>query len=191
MDPQTIPDAMDDHGHKNVLGFKGSTDAGIYLERAPNGTVAKYILELGKPLSLQQRLAKCRETAEAVAWIHAYRVLYYDIQPTNLLLDKDLHVKLSDFQGKLLAKDGIVLVDGYSIEPYRFSLPRDDGEAREEGVASGTAGIQCRHRDMLEAAVRTHGGRGSGSRGYRTGTRGVVCRVNAGLGVWRAGRHRR
>jgi len=43
---------MDDHGHKNVLGLKGSTDAGIYLEHAPNGTVAEYILESGKPLSL-------------------------------------------------------------------------------------------------------------------------------------------
>jgi len=46
-----------------------------------------------------------------------------------LLLDKDLYVKLSDFQGKLLAEDGTVLVDGYSIEPYRFSLPRDDFSA--------------------------------------------------------------
>ncbi|KAK3695882.1 kinase-like domain-containing protein [Podospora appendiculata] len=115
--------------HKNVLGFKGSADAGIYLERAPNGTVAEYILNSGKPLSLQQRLAWCRETAEAVAWIHAHRVLHCDIQPTNLLLDKDLHVKLSDFQGKLLAEDGTVLVDGCSMEPYRFSLPRDDFRA--------------------------------------------------------------
>ncbi|KAK4032467.1 hypothetical protein C8A01DRAFT_50751 [Parachaetomium inaequale] len=73
--------------YKNILGFKGSTDTGIYLERAPNGTVAEYILE------------------------------------------SDLHVKLSDFQGKLLAKDSTVLVDGCSIEPYRFSLPRDNFRA--------------------------------------------------------------
>ena len=87
--------------HKNVLGFKGSTDAGIYLERAPNGTVAEYILESGKPLSLQQRLAWCRETAEAVAWIHT----------------------------QLLTEDGTVLVDGCSMEPYRLLLPRDDFRA--------------------------------------------------------------
>ncbi|KAJ4307317.1 hypothetical protein N0V88_000700 [Collariella sp. IMI 366227] len=68
-------------------------------------------------------------TDEAVAWIHAHRVLHCDIQPTNLLLDKDLHVKLSDFQGKLLAEDGTVLVDGYIMEPYRFSLPRDNFRA--------------------------------------------------------------
>ncbi|KAK3681060.1 hypothetical protein B0T22DRAFT_502546 [Podospora appendiculata] len=107
-----IPEAIPPH--KNVLGFKGSADAGIYLERAPNGTVAEYMLDSGKPLSLQQRLAWCRETAE---------------EPTNLLLDKDLHVKLSNFQGKLLVEDGTVLVDGCSMEPFRFSIPRNDFRA--------------------------------------------------------------
>ncbi|SPQ23397.1 63e5e583-75b2-434a-b246-e5597a9f41a7 [Thermothielavioides terrestris] len=75
------------------------------LECAPNGTVAEYILESGKPLSLPLRLAWCRETAEAVGWIHAHRALHCNIQSTNLLLDKDLHVKLSDLQDKLLAED--------------------------------------------------------------------------------------
>ncbi|KAG7284252.1 hypothetical protein NEMBOFW57_010616 [Staphylotrichum longicolle] len=32
-------------------------------------------------------------------------------------------------EDKLLAEDGTVLVDGYSMEPYRFSLPRDDFRA--------------------------------------------------------------
>jgi serine/threonine protein kinase len=114
--------------HKHIIGFKGSTEDGIYLERAPNGTVAEHVLER-KPLSLQQRLAWYRETAEAVAWIHTHRVLHCDIQPTNLLLDKDLHVKLSDFQGRLLTEDGTELADGGSMEPYRFSLPRDDFHA--------------------------------------------------------------
>ncbi|KAK3904169.1 kinase-like domain-containing protein [Staphylotrichum tortipilum] len=115
-------------GVKRVIeSGTSSTDEGLYLERAPNGTIAEYILKSGKPLSLPQRLAWCRETASAVAWIHAHRVLHCDIQPTNLLLDKDLHVKLSDFQGKLLAEEcTMVLVDGGSMEPYRFSLPRDN-----------------------------------------------------------------
>lgn len=86
--------------HERIIGFKGATNTGIYLERAMNGTVAEYLLESGKPPpSLEQRLAWCRETAEAVAWIHAHRVLHCDIQPTNLLLDRDLYIELSDFQG--------------------------------------------------------------------------------------------
>ncbi|KAK3687207.1 kinase-like domain-containing protein [Podospora appendiculata] len=124
---RTILEAIPPHQH--VIGYKGSIGEGIYLERVPNGTVSDYILDSGKPLSPAQRLAWCRETAEAVAWIHRHRVLHCDIQPSNLLLDKDLHIKLTDFQGRLLAENGTTLVDGCSIEPYRFGLPRDDFRA--------------------------------------------------------------
>lgn len=47
-------------------------------------------------------------------------------QPTNLFLDKKLHLKLSDFQRKLLSKDGEVLLDGGSSEPCQFYFPRGD-----------------------------------------------------------------
>ncbi|KAL2169439.1 hypothetical protein VTG60DRAFT_6068 [Thermothelomyces hinnuleus] len=113
--------------HERIIALKGFTDTGIYLERATNGTVAEYMLESGKPPpSVKQRLAWCREAAEGVAWIHAQRVLHCDIQPTNLLLDTDLHIKLSDFQGRFLSEDGKVLLDGWSAEPCRFSCPRND-----------------------------------------------------------------
>lgn len=113
--------------HERIIGLKGFSDTGIYLERAVNGTVAQYILESGKPPpSLKQRLAWCREAAEAVAWVHFRRVLHCDIQPTNLLLDDGLHIKLSDFQGKHLSENGEVLLDGCTGEPCRFYCPRDD-----------------------------------------------------------------
>jgi len=53
-------------------------------------------------------------------------VLHWDIQPTNILLDEQHYPKLSDFQGKLLSKDGRVLLDGDSGELCRFYYPRDD-----------------------------------------------------------------
>ncbi|KAF2805395.1 kinase-like protein [Mytilinidion resinicola] len=113
--------------HERIIGFKSFSEAGLYLERAVNGTVAHYLLESGKPPpSLELRLAWCREAAEAVAWIHGSRVIHCDIQPTNLLLDKTLHIKLSDFQGKQLSETGKVLLDGWSGEPCRFYCPRDD-----------------------------------------------------------------
>lgn len=93
--------------HHRIIGLKSFSDTGLYLERAVNGTLAYYLLESGNPSpSVQQRLSWCREAAEAVAHIHLHRVLYCDIQPTNLLLDERLHLKLSDFQGKLLSEDG-------------------------------------------------------------------------------------
>ncbi|KAJ4323089.1 hypothetical protein N0V84_004489 [Fusarium piperis] len=113
--------------HERIIGLKSFSDTGLYLERALNGNVAEYMLESGKPLpSVKQRLAWCREAAEAVAWIHVRRVLHCDIQPTNLLLDEELHIKLSDFQGKQLSENGEVLLDGWSGEPCRFYCPRDD-----------------------------------------------------------------
>jgi len=112
--------------HERVIGLRGFSDTGIYLERL-TGNVADYILDSDHPSpSLKQRLTWCRESAEAVAFIHTRNVIHCDIQPTNLLLDKGLHIKLSDFQGKHLSEDGEVLLDGWSSEPCRFYCPRDD-----------------------------------------------------------------
>lgn len=112
--------------HPRIIQKIDYSAEGLYLERGVNGTVAEY-LDSGKPLpSVQQRLSWCRKTAKAVAYIHSRRVLHCDIQPTNHLLDKDLHVKLTDFQGKLLHADGTVDLDGLSGEPTRFYAPRDD-----------------------------------------------------------------
>jgi hypothetical protein len=113
--------------HPRIIEKKRYSDTGLYLQRGVNGTVADYLLESGKPPpSVQQRLSWCREAAEAVSHIHSRRVIHCDIQPTNLLLDEDLHIKLTDFQGKLLHPDGTVDLFGQSGEPTRFCAPRDD-----------------------------------------------------------------
>ncbi|QDS67521.1 hypothetical protein FKW77_002111 [Venturia effusa] len=113
--------------HPRIIRKVGYSAEGLSLQRGVNGTVANYLLDLGKPPpSVQQRLSWCREAAEAVAHIHSRRVLHCDIQPTNLLLDEDLHIKLTDFQGKILRADGTVELDGGSGEPTRFYAPRDD-----------------------------------------------------------------
>ena len=113
--------------HKRIIALKSSSDTGLYLERAVNGTFGRLHPRIGKPTpSGKQRLVWCREAAEVVAFIHTRRVLHCDIQPTNLLLDADLHVKLSDFQGRHLSESGAVLLDGWSSEPSRFYCPRDD-----------------------------------------------------------------
>jgi serine/threonine protein kinase len=113
--------------HERIIGLKSFSVDGLYLERAVNGTLAHYLLESDNesPL-LQQRISWCREAAEAVAWIHSRGILHCDIQLTNLVLDDELHIKLSDFQGKYLSGDGTILLDGLSSEPTRFYCPRAD-----------------------------------------------------------------
>lgn len=44
--------------HERIIGLKSFSNTGLYLERAPNGNVADYLLESGKPPpSVKQRLA--------------------------------------------------------------------------------------------------------------------------------------
>ena len=112
--------------HPRIIGLKHLSADGMYLERAINGTLHSFILSNHLTISLQQRLAWCREAAEAVAHVHSKRVIHCDIQPTNLLLDENLCLKLSDFQGNYLSETGEIILEGGSAEPCRFFCPRDD-----------------------------------------------------------------
>lgn len=64
--------------------------------------------------------------AAVIAHVHSKNVIHCDIQPQNLLLDENLHLKLSDFQGNYLSDDGQIVLEGGSAEPCRFFCPRDD-----------------------------------------------------------------
>jgi serine/threonine protein kinase len=112
--------------HPRIIAQKGFTDAGLYLERAANETVYKYLTESDhEPPTLQQRIAWCREVTEAVDYIHSKGVIHCDIQPTNILVDGNLRLKLADFQGNYVLKTGEV-VAGWSGEPCRYFCPRED-----------------------------------------------------------------
>ena len=113
--------------HPHIIKLKSSSNLGIYLERAVNGNLYTYLTESNHPvINIQQRLRWCRELASAVAHIHSKRVIHCDIQPTNILLDQTLNLKLADFQGNYLSEDGQVILEGGSAEPCRFFCPRAD-----------------------------------------------------------------
>lgn len=113
--------------HPGIIADKGFTETGLYLERATNGTILNYLADSSHPSpSLQQRIVWCRQITEAVQHIHAKRVIHCDIQPTNILVDEQLHLKLADLQGRYLSEDGEVILDGWGSEPCRYFCPRDD-----------------------------------------------------------------
>ncbi|QPH09509.1 hypothetical protein C2857_000315 [Epichloe festucae Fl1] len=113
--------------HPRIIAHKGLTDAGLYLERAANGTIFNFLAETRHcDISLQQRVAWCREVVEAVAHVHSKGVIHCDIQPTNILLDEHLHIKLADFQSRYVAEDGEIILAGWSGEPCRYFCPRED-----------------------------------------------------------------
>jgi len=61
--------------HPRMIARKGLTDVGLYLECAVNESIYKYLTDSDKfSLALQQRVAWCREVAEAVEHIHSYSI---------------------------------------------------------------------------------------------------------------------
>ena len=113
--------------HPRIISCKGFTDVGLYLERARYGTIHWYLTESDYSTpTLQQRIVWCRELTEAVEHVHSKSVIHCDIQPTNVLVDETFHMKLADFQGNYLSKDGKVILTGWSGEPCRYFCPRTD-----------------------------------------------------------------
>lgn len=126
--------------HKYIIGFKGLTESGLLLERAPFGSIAAY-LERNDP-ALQQRLAWASQATEALVAVHEKHVLHRDISVNNLLLDAALNLRLSDFQGQILAPNGAVIEDGLSVECTKSFMPRADSDRadwRTEIFALGSA----------------------------------------------------
>ncbi|RDL37460.1 Uncharacterized protein BP5553_04893 [Venustampulla echinocandica] len=113
--------------HPRIIGSKGLTDDGLLLEYAVNGDLNSYIAA-NPGTSLDQRLQWCRQAAEAVEYLHKKRVIHCDINLRNLLLDKNLDLKLADFQGMHKSCDGDVLLDGLSRECTKSFLPRAHGD---------------------------------------------------------------
>lgn len=73
--------------HPRIIGYKGVTASGLFLERAANGIIYTYLTGSGQPTPfLQQRVAWCREVTEAVDYVHLKKVIHCDIQPTNILM---------------------------------------------------------------------------------------------------------
>ncbi|MCJ1312648.1 hypothetical protein MMC25_006323 [Agyrium rufum] len=110
--------------HPRIIEFKAKHADGILLEYAPNGSLDNYLRVTEVPVKERLRLAK--ETAEGVAHAHDINVLICDIHVRNILLDADHHVKLCDFQGRLLNPDGEVVASGGAAENADSFMPRED-----------------------------------------------------------------
>ncbi|MCJ1407305.1 hypothetical protein MMC19_001376, partial [Ptychographa xylographoides] len=125
--------------HKHIIGFKGQSKDGIFLERAET-SVSEYLRQ-NQP-ELQQRLIWIRQATEAVVAVHAGNAIHRDINVNNLLLDISLDIKLCDFQGFLLGPNGSIEARGTAVENTKSSMPREDllsGNQHTDIFALGSA----------------------------------------------------
>ncbi|KAG5927049.1 hypothetical protein E4U42_002668 [Claviceps africana] len=116
--------------HEGIIAHKGLTDQGLYLERACNGSLLDFMGQVEpSSLSVQQRIAWCRQIIEAVEYVHSKRVFHCDINPKNILLDERLRIKLCDFQGSYRDEEGKVILRALAGAPDRYCLREFEGEA--------------------------------------------------------------
>ena len=94
-------------GHPRVLEMLSSydvgDDVGIELEYMPHGSLRDYLAKFssevidGVPkIPVRQRACWALEVADGVAMLHAHYVLHADIKSENMLVDKQLSVRIID-----------------------------------------------------------------------------------------------
>eukprot|EP01119_Soliformovum_irregulare_P013795 TRINITY_DN3709_c0_g3_i5.p1 TRINITY_DN3709_c0_g3~~TRINITY_DN3709_c0_g3_i5.p1 ORF type:complete len:420 (+),score=153.66 TRINITY_DN3709_c0_g3_i5:92-1351(+) len=110
--------------HPNIIILLGACTKPEKLcmvtELMPRGSVADY-LNGTNSLTLLQKMMICKQTAQAVNWMHNLSppVLHLDLKPANLLLDKHFNVKVADFGLSMLKVQNLEVANG---SPY-FMCP--------------------------------------------------------------------
>lgn len=128
--------------HPRIIACFGIDERGLKLEYAPKGTVRDLLRNstCNEAIPRQDRLKYSRQAAEAVAYIHTRNVIHCDISTRNFLLDENLDLKLSDFQGVSVEPDGRI-INGYAVEIVKSYLPRpqNHSDIKSDLFALGTA----------------------------------------------------
>ncbi|KAF9564167.1 kinase-like protein [Agrocybe pediades] len=62
-----------------------------------NGSMSKYLEKYGDILTVEERLRFINEVAAGLAYLHSCSIVHGDLTGSNVLIDDDLHVRLSDF----------------------------------------------------------------------------------------------
>ncbi|KAJ5981720.1 hypothetical protein N7522_013348 [Penicillium canescens] len=127
--------------HPSIIQSEGLNEDGLILKYYPNGNMSEYLIRY-PDISLEIRLDWCQQLVAAVSFVHSKNVIHCNIDVSNILLDINLNVILSDFQGVLKNNVGEYMLDGLSREGSKSSMPRpypNHAEERTDIFAVGTA----------------------------------------------------
>ncbi|XP_063291017.1 STE20-like serine/threonine-protein kinase isoform X3 [Pelobates fuscus] len=88
-----------DHPHivKLLDAFYYENNLWILIEFCAGGAVDAVMLELERPLTEPQIRVVCRQTLEAMRYLHESKIIHRDLKAGNILLTLDGDVKLADF----------------------------------------------------------------------------------------------
>ncbi|XP_041426864.1 serine/threonine-protein kinase 10 isoform X2 [Xenopus laevis] len=87
--------------HPNIVklldAFYYENNLWILIEFCAGGAVDAVMLELERPLTEPQIRVVCRQTLEALIYLHEIKIIHRDLKAGNILLTLDGDVKLADF----------------------------------------------------------------------------------------------
>ncbi|XP_074558768.1 LEAF RUST 10 DISEASE-RESISTANCE LOCUS RECEPTOR-LIKE PROTEIN KINASE-like 1.2 [Curcuma longa] len=91
--------------HPNLVSLYGSTardsrELLLVYEYVPNGTIADHLhgaRATDRGLPWHTRMSIAIETADALSFLHAVKIIHRDVKTNNILLDGDFRVKVADF----------------------------------------------------------------------------------------------
>jgi len=89
--------------HPNIVLCMGAclekNDLMIVTEYMPKGSVEEVVLKAKDPPSLTIRIKMLKDVASGMSWLHSLKppLLHLDLQTSNLLVDNNFSVKVSDF----------------------------------------------------------------------------------------------
>ncbi|MGH0129387.1 UNVERIFIED_CONTAM: hypothetical protein FKN15_024116 [Acipenser sinensis] len=88
-----------DHQHivKLLDAFYYESKLWILIEFCAGGAVDAVMLELERPLTEPQIRVVCKQTLEALCYLHDIKVIHRDLKAGNILLSIDGDIKLADF----------------------------------------------------------------------------------------------
>ncbi|KAH8350341.1 hypothetical protein KR067_011590, partial [Drosophila pandora] len=87
--------------HPSVLQlytfFQDANYVYLVLELAHNGELHRYMNHIGRPFTEAEAASILRQVVAGLLYLHSHNIMHRDISLSNLLLSKEMHVKIADF----------------------------------------------------------------------------------------------
>lgn len=87
------------------FAFQDSEKVYFVLQYIEGGELMYHVHAQGRPLEMARVVFYAAELVLALDYLHSRNVIYRDLKPENVLIDKDGHVRLTDFGLSKIAKD--------------------------------------------------------------------------------------
>ena len=79
-----------------MWSYKDDTFLYMLMEYVPGGELFSYLRNMGRFNNVTSNFY-ASEIVCALDYLHARNIVYRDLKPENLLLDRDGHLKITDF----------------------------------------------------------------------------------------------